>query len=96
MYSWQEKDGPWKPLFKAARDGIWWNQSIKELIDQVTFKSLNSDFMAGNVQRAKNEIRNGIDVNIKGYEGLTALHVATEYGASNWHNFSRWDPKFII
>lgn len=37
------------------------------------------DFMSDDLQKAENEVKNGIDVNIIG-DGKTALHVAAEYG----------------
>lgn len=36
--------------------------------------------MSGDVKKAEEEIRKGINVNIKGPFELTALHLATEYG----------------
>lgn len=53
---WRRKDGPWKPLFEAARDD--------------------------DLQKAENEVKKGIDVNIRGND-MTALHVAAEYGELN-------------
>lgn len=39
--------------------------------------------MSGDVEKAKEEIRKGIDVNSKGPDNYTALHVAVENGESN-------------
>lgn len=40
------------------------------------------------MQKAENELRNGIDVNIRGDGNMTALHVAAEHGKLIRYNLS--------